>query len=188
MIRPPMRLHPIATPGDRLGQAVTDHLSRMSTTLRAAKSGQLHRFVSYDTFRQTRLVQAPLHKNGGNHGHYRRTPVSGPFIAICFPLASLCASMATSHSHPRHGAIIWLDRDAGLGRIGFGRSNLKVPLHTRCPTRRVYPPNHQANRKRPTAIAKAIAEATAYGNQSPCMYRPFRTSRPRTEKGRAGSL
>jgi hypothetical protein len=72
--------------------------------------------------------------------------------------------MATFRSHPRHDAIIRLDRHAGLGRIGFGRSNLKVPLRTSGPTRRVYPPNHQANSPRPGPMAKAIAEATAYGN------------------------
>ena len=47
------------------------------------------------------------------------------FIAICFPLASLCGSMATFRSHPRHGAIIWLDRHAGLGRVGYDRSYVK---------------------------------------------------------------
>jgi hypothetical protein len=64
----------------------------------------------------------------GKHGHHRRS-LPGPFIAISFPLASLCAGVATSGGHPRRVAVIWLDGNPGLGRVGFDRSdNVKSAL------------------------------------------------------------
>ena|ERR1700719_3829702 len=44
-------------------------------------------------------------------------------MAIRFPLASHCGNVATFRSYPRHGAIIWLDRHAGLDSIEFDRSD-----------------------------------------------------------------
>jgi hypothetical protein len=47
----------------------------------------------------------------------------GPFIAIRFPLPSLCWSVAILHSHLRRGAVVRLDGDPGLGRVGFDRTD-----------------------------------------------------------------
>jgi hypothetical protein len=69
-------------------------------------------------------------------------PKQGPFIAIRFPLASLCGGVATFRSYPGHGAIIWLDRHAGLDSVGFDRSdNLRsaVARHRNEGVRLTYP-------------------------------------------------
>jgi hypothetical protein len=63
--------------------------------------------------------------------------------------------MATLGGHPRHGAVIWLDGDPGLGRVGFDRSDNIA-----------HPPNHILKNQKPTATAIAAATAMAYGIQS----------------------
>ena len=123
-----MRLHPIATPWQRPGQEVTDHLSGLSTTLRGRDKAAAPSFcvVRHIPPNEIDADLWPLSVGiEGNHGHSRSATVARPFISDCFSLASPCGSVATLHSHPRHGAIAWVDRHAGLGRIGFGRSNVK---------------------------------------------------------------
>ena len=100
----------------------------MSTALWAATKARWPRpSVSYSTFRKAGLVQPPLSGMEGKHEHHRCVPE--PFIAIRFPLASLCAGMATFRGHSRRGAVIRLDGDPGLGRVGLDRSdNVKSAL------------------------------------------------------------
>jgi hypothetical protein len=115
-----MRLRPIATPGDRPGQEAR---VVMSTTLRTAtKAPRRYRLCRTTHSVKRDCCSLALPGMEEKHGHHRRTSVPGPFIAISFPLASLCAGMATFRGHPGRVAVIRLDGDPGLGRVGFDRS------------------------------------------------------------------
>ena len=115
---------PIATPTERHGQEVWAAVSTALKSRDKGASGLL--FVSYSTFRKAGLVHAPICRDGGEAW----TPQ--PFIAIRFPLASLCAGMATFRGHPRRGAVIRLDGNPGFGRVGFDGSSVKsaVAVHS----------------------------------------------------------
>lgn len=101
----------------------------------------------------------------GSHGHSSSATIARPFITGGFSLASLCGSMATLHSHSRHGAITWLDRHAGLGRIRFGRSNVKSALRgtaARLPFTQVIKQSGQPDRiDSPDECAKTVVRFTS---------------------------